>query len=505
MDDDIKNFNNNENNDENKEEKRPSIEFSFDETESDSSGNDSNESENDSYSSGNPSEKATGKVDGSERQIEFVAMPPKKPASEEEYDDDIEDPDEEDDEEAEDIPESIKEKRRWERKTTNIIIIIIIILAVIVLVRHHNKTKAGEKEKTAIIYATIIDREKPESTEYDVVKSLVTENATKTYFRTDGNSFFYCTRDGIKYYSDMDNMVWADIYTLASPSIVIEEGTVAVTETSSKTVRVYSESGPEYSVNTEGNITQAALNKNGYLSLILKNNDGYSVQVYDASGTLIEERIDKMKGVYPVSVDISDDNRILAVSYLDTTDVIVKASITFLYIDSNEGAKYMDSVYKTLDYEEQIIPWISFMKGNELFCVSDTSVFAVSEDGAEQWNFDLTNEVDNVYKYDDKRVIIAYGDKRINYEGKSVGTVCWYNLSGKEEGFCECGDKITYLSANKEGIVAGCGNVYKGINYSGKIVWQIVSTQTIDDVSILDKINRVLYVKRGNAEILKMR
>ncbi|MBQ2679508.1 MAG: hypothetical protein IJF98_04870 [Firmicutes bacterium] len=493
MDEDFKNLNNEDNNEENKDEKRPSIEFSFDEDDTADSGNASDDGNEKSDSDG-------------EKRIEFVAMPPKNSPFQVEYDDDdIEDPDEEDDEEVENLPEEIKKKRKWKRKTTNIIIIIIIILAVIVLVRHYNKTKDGEKEKTAVIYATIIDREKPESTEYDVIQSLVTENATKTYFRTDGGSFFYCTRDGIKYYSDMDTMEWADIYTLASPSIVIEEGTVAVTETSSKTVRVYSKNGPQYSVNTEGTITQAALNKNGYLSLILKNTDGYSVQVYDSAGTLIEERIDKMKGVYPVAVDISDDNRILAVSYLDTTDVVVKASIAFLYIDSNEGAKYMDSVYKTLDYEEQIIPWISFMKGNELYCVSDTSVFAISEDGAEQWNFELTNEVDSVYKYDDKRVIIAYGDKRINYEGKPVGTVCWYNLNGKEEGSCECGGKITYLSANKEGIVAGCGNVYKGISYSGKIVWQIVSTQTIDDVSILDKINRVLYVKRGSAEILKMR
>ena len=62
-----------------------------------------------------------------------------------------------------------------------------------------------------------------ESTEYDVDKFIVTESAAKTYFRTDGAAFFYATRDGIKYYSDMDKLMWTDIYTLASPNIIFEE------------------------------------------------------------------------------------------------------------------------------------------------------------------------------------------------------------------------------------------------------------------------------------------
>ena len=38
----------------------------------------------------------------------------------------------------------------------------------------------------------------------------------------------------------------------------------------------------------------------------------------------------------------------------------------------------MDSVYKTVEYEDMVLPWISFMKNNALLCVSDKTVFSVS-------------------------------------------------------------------------------------------------------------------------------
>lgn len=405
------------------------------------------------------------------------------------------------DESAEEIEaEDIKNK-----KLRNVIIIVCIIVAAIILAKYFKESKNTDYSDSSGIYATIIEREDAISTKYDVYKSITTESAAKTYFRVDGESFFYCTRDGIKYYSDIDSLEWTDIYTLTSPNIIYEEGIIAITETSSKTIRVYNTDGYAYSVNTEGSIVQASLSEGGYLALILKNEEGYSVQVYDSSGKLIEERVDKMSGIYPVAADISDDNRILAVSYIDTNDIYVKSNLMFLYIDAKEGEGYMDSVYKSIEYEEEIIPWISFMKDNNLFGVSDSSMFVISESGTEEWKMDIQNEITSVYRCDKKRVIVAYGDELINKKGKASGTISWYNINGKEEGSYEFGNKITYLNANKEGIVAGSGNVYRGISYSGKNVWQIVASQTVDDVSMMDKINKVLFVTRGKAEVLKMR
>ncbi|MEI3524148.1 MAG: DUF5711 family protein [Anaerotignum sp.] len=95
----------------------------------------------------------------------------------------------------------------------------------------------------------------------------------------------------------------------------------------------------------EGNLSQFALNQNGYLSLLEKKDSGYEVKIYNSKGTLLKGRVEETAGVYPISTDVSDDNKSFAVSYVDTTDVYPIGRVLFLYANPEDSENYTDSLY----------------------------------------------------------------------------------------------------------------------------------------------------------------
>ena len=335
--------------------------------------------------------------------------------------------------------------------------------------------------------------------------SISLEAANKSIFKTNGKGFFYCTKDGLRYYSETNNIAWNDTYTMISPVAVSENGYLAVTEIGGKSVRVYDKKGPLYTVQLENSLVQASLNSGGYLSAILKSKDGYIVQAYNAAGGLLTERIDPVTGIYPISADISDDGRTLAVSYMDTTDIEIMSRIVFLYINQAEGKNYVDSMYAAVEKPGKVVPVIKFMKGNSLAAISDKSVFLMDENGGELWEEELLNEIDKAVFAGNDHIAVGLGDEFVNEEGMEKGTILWFGLKGKTSASFAAGDEITYLYGDSAGVVVGTGNRYAGVNNSGKALWEYTADNALEDVLFLDDAYTVLSISKSTAEILDMR
>lgn len=327
------------------------------------------------------------------------------------------------------------------------------------------------------------------------------ESDSKSVFRTYGKGFLQCTKDGVKFFEEMGSQKWNDTYTMKTPTVINEGQYTVVVELLGRQAIVYDKNGKKYAVSTEGNIIQVSLNTNGYLGIITNNKTGYQTLIYDNQGTEIGKRIEESEGVYPISVEISNDNRVFAVSYLDTTDIELNSKVLFFYIYKDDAIDYTDSMFASVERPGELVPILKYMQDGKLIAISDKSVFAVNNDGKELWKIELTNHIEKVNFSDSQDIIIAYGEELSNKEGKKEGTVEWLSSNGTVSTTFESGEKVTYMNTKDNMTIIGIGKHYYNVKNTGKIIWEHTAIQDISDILFMENESKVLFVTKNSAEI----
>lgn len=335
-------------------------------------------------------------------------------------------------------------------------------------------------------------------------ESMAVDVSSKAMIAAYDAEFLLCTKDGVKYYASMGDQKWNDTFNMTSPILQQEGNYMAVGDLGGKTIRVYDRSGKLYDLQTEGSPMQFALNESGYLSVITKETNLYRIRIYNDKGTLLKERIEESGGVYPLCADISDDGRIFAVSYLDTTDILPIGRVVFFYISAAESEEHTDSMFAAVEKQGEIIPIISYRKGDMLAAVSDAAIYGIDPEGREKWSYPLENTIDRIALGAKDAIVIALGESVAGKEGRQNGTICRLNVSGKETAAYETGETVTYLFANDKGIVAGNDRKYIGLTANGSESWHYTATADMTELVPMEKLNRVMLLGKETVSIQDM-
>lgn len=347
--------------------------------------------------------------------------------------------------------------------------------------------------------------EEPEQV-IDSQEKMTLDESSRSAFAIFGASFLLCTRDGVKYFNEMDDRKWNDTFDMTAPQLISEGNYAAVGDMSGKTIRVYGQNGMLYTVQTEGELIQFALNSNGYLSVISKGERAYSIQIYNAGGTLLKGRVEESDGVFPLSSDISDDNKSFAISYLDTSDIEPISRVLFFYINADDSENYTDSIFSAaVEKKDEVIPVIGFMQTGMLATVSDHAVYGISSAGQEAWSYPLTNEVQQASLSNKSYVVLALGDAIADQDGQEKGLVCWIDSSGKKIASYQSGGDIDYLRSSEQGVIIGAEKVYSGLKNNGKLAWSYRTTSDVRDIFPMERLEHVLLVTKNEAIITEMK
>lgn len=389
---------------------------------------------------------------------------------------------------------SVPNKKKPEHTALAIFTVIVLLLASVAYLYKEKIFGLAEhiKEKAQTVVATENKTE------------IKLESGSKTTFIGFGNNYLYCTKDGVKYFDDGQNQKWNSTYTMTSPSVVNNGSYTAVAESQGRSVKVYSEDGELYSVSADGMIMQISVNNIGSIGLILKTDSGYKVQVYDENGNLIMERFDEDEGVYPIAVDISADKKVLAVSYLDTTDIEMVSKILFFYT-GREDTKNTESgdFFASVEKVGEIVPAIKYMNNGVFMAVGDTTVFTMDSSGKEVWNDEICNKIDKI-TFGGEYLVMALGEPLPGKDGAQNGTVRILSTTGKQSNDYLLGKSVTYLKAYKNGIVIGSNRDFTAINYNGRLLWEHTATQDVKDIILMSSSENVLYVTNNSADIINI-
>lgn len=250
---------------------------------------------------------------------------------------------------------------------------------------------------------------------------------------------------------------------------------------------------------TDGSISRVNVNKNGYVSVILKNTIYKSViAYYDLSG--IEQFRKYVSTNYAVCTAISTNNKYLAIGEIDYSGTIIKSRITIISVELAETDPDNSIVYTYEAENGEIIIGINYQDKNTAICMFNNYIQKVSIDSNERL-YDITNN--------DVFVDINTKDSFVILNKQSSGLFSYeYEITMKrtnsksESLYILNSDLPKSVNVSGNIIALNLGNEVQIINSNGWLMKKYISNKQISSVVLGDSIVGIVY--KNKIEIIDL-
>ena len=254
-----------------------------------------------------------------------------------------------------------------------------------------------------------------------------------------------------------------------------------------------------WDADVEGSITRAAVNENGYVSVVCSGNTYKSIiTVFNQSG----EKLFKTYIPNNTVIDsaISSDNKYLSFAEIDTTKTMIQSIVKTMSIkDASNSSE--NSIVNTYELPtNSLVVNIKYQGSKNLICMCDNGIQLLSDgniqelislsDQDKKYTFagiDLSNTVYEIEEYSD-----GISNQNSNITLMNTGTKKYnsYTIEGIA--------KETSCSDNN--IAVNLGTEIYFINSRGWLIKKYMANQEIRDVIVSDKIAAIIF--RDKVEIL---
>jgi hypothetical protein len=321
-------------------------------------------------------------------------------------------------------------------------------------------------------------------------------------YTNNSDSFFVSTRNSIKLININGETMWEYSYNIQSPVMVGAGDTIALVDTNRNTIYAFNKEGNMYTRGFYDNIVNFNINENGYSSIILINEDFYTIKVLDSTGYQIMSLPITEENIFPTSVSISNDNRILTYTTIDINNIEIVSNLVFVYINEEDSRASGTTVFSINNYPGQIMAMLNYVN-NTFVAVSNKGIYGYNigrnDYISQNFNVQVENNINKIDFSNDGRIVVAYGVQKIQNEGLNANTVRIYNSSGGLTGAIEMENEITYLMYSLNTVIVGTNRNFFGINRNGNIVWEHTFTKDVNQIMYLNDERSILVV--GNTEI----
>lgn len=267
---------------------------------------------------------------------------------------------------------------------------------------------------------------------------------------------------------------------------------LAIAEKNGQELCVISDKTYLWSQKVDGEIQQICVNKNGYVILVTTDTTYKSIiTVYDNSGKQLMRSFLSSSRVTDVS--ISDDNKYLAYSEIDTSGTLIKSSVKIISIEKAQSNSAESTIYTKEAETSKMILKIQYQENSELVCVYDDSINIV-KDGYEQEL--IKKEDEATFVSGNLGNSIAYIKEEQRSAFNSSSTLNIVNTSSKQTYKYNFGEiaKEMYTTGNVIGINIGTEIYF--VKTNGMLIKKYTSNQEITNVMITNNIAIIIYKDR---------
>lgn len=242
------------------------------------------------------------------------------------------------------------------------------------------------------------------------------------------NGVLKYSRDGVALLNRKGEEVWNQPYQIKSPMVEIYKESGAIADKGGNDVVVFDKKGWRGEIHTDYPIEKIAVSARGIVSMILKNENSPKIVCYDAAGNLLVELKTAFTGTgYPMDIGISEDGKLLLVTYMCVQDGVVTSKINYYNFD---GEKETSKDYEVLEeiYKDMIAPTAFFLNDSVSVVAGSSQIlfYKGKETPVLAQTVTLNKQIKSVFHSN------RYVGLVLKNEGKAGYELCLYNASGKK-------------------------------------------------------------------------
>lgn len=236
------------------------------------------------------------------------------------------------------------------------------------------------------------------------------------------------SKDGVVLLAEGGEEKWNQACQMNNPVVATCENTVALGDKGGTAIYVFQEKGLKGEIQTARPIEKISVSKQGIVATILKDEESPLVICYDAEGNLLVKHTTSLASTgYPIDVAISEDGKVMAVSYMMLEGNVITGRIAY-YNFGAAGENKKEHLVFEKKYEDTLIPTVDFLDEERSILVSDKSIFLCEglDKPAETSKIDLQGNILSV-AYDEKLIAVVLKDDQTSELKLYI-----YDQTGKE-------------------------------------------------------------------------
>ena len=301
-----------------------------------------------------------------------------------------------------------------------------------------------------------------------------------------------------EYTSDGKAFAELDV-NISVPLVATSEKYMVMAEKEGQKIYLVSGSNVLWKNTVEGQISQVSVNRNGYVSIVIKNTTHKSVVVYfDLSGKELFRVY--LSSTYVTSTAISTNNSYLAIGEVDYSGTIIKSYVKIVSVELAQTDPKQSIVYTYESENNEIITGIDYKDKTSAICMFNSYIQRVTPDSNERV-YDITNN--------DLFIDINLKDAIAIIDKQSSGLFSYeYEIAMKSTNSTSENLYILNSDLPKSLLVSGnvmainLGNEVQIINSNGWLLKNYTSSKQISNIVLGNSIAGIVY--KNKIEIISL-
>ncbi len=339
---------------------------------------------------------------------------------------------------------------------------------------------------------------------YVLAKEIEEENVVAISLEESANNYVYAVENHIvilsgnmlKMYNASGREVQNINMNISKPIFTADNKYLVVAESGGKKLYLVSGNSILWEKDVEGSISKINVNKNGYVSVVLTGTS-YKVVVttYNTEGKELFSTY--LSTTYSIDIDLSDDNKYLAIAEANSSGTVIKSGIKIISIEKAQTTPSEAIIYNNQDMNNKIITKLNYQdnlvymheSGISSIINEEINTLAEFQEDDIFADIDLTNNIAKVTKKASNLFDMATTVEITNSSNKRTSI---YTLDGVPKGIYTYGDIIAL----------NIGTEIHFVGTNGWLIKKYVSSQEIREVVLSSNIAGI--VERNKVEIISL-
>lgn len=247
-----------------------------------------------------------------------------------------------------------------------------------------------------------------------------------------GNNILLYSKDGASCLDSNGSALWNQTFEMQNPIVSVCKDVAALGDYNGRTVYVVSSTGQLGTVKTNLPIRDICVSQSGVVAAVLDDSDVTRILLYngntDTETSIVDIKASMDKSGYPMSLSLSPNGKLLALSYFYVDEGDMKSTVAFFNF-GEVGKNVSDNYVSGYDYAGAVVPYVQFMNNNAAFAVSDDRIifFQGSEKPSNVASNLIKEEIQSIY-YNENYVGLVFR----NQTGESIYRLDVYDTGGNK-------------------------------------------------------------------------